>query len=117
MDYRLLLNDLCRAVKGAHGALMLDAGGEVVVGSDACDDRLRLIGAYQGIALATAHRTAERYAGGSIGCLVARHAAGTVISRPLKDGYYLVIALAPEASVALAEYRSTQVCELLNAEI
>lgn len=117
MDCQSLLNDLCRAISGAHGALMLDAGGEVVVGSDASDERLRLIGAYQGIALATAHKTAEHYAGGAIDCLVARHTAGTVVSRPLKDGYYLIIALAPEASVALAEYRSTQVRELLNAEI
>jgi predicted regulator of Ras-like GTPase activity (Roadblock/LC7/MglB family) len=117
MDPRSLLNDLCRAISGAHGALMLDAGGEVVAGSDASDDRLRLIGAYQGIALATAHKTAERYAGGAISSLVARHASGTVISRPLKDGYYLIIALAPEAPVALAEYRSTRACELLNDEI
>lgn len=112
-----LLNELCRTINGAQGALLLDAGGEVVAGSDACDERLRLIGAYQGIALATAHRTSERYAGGTIERLVVRHASGTVVACPLKDGYYLIVALAPDASVALAEYRATQMRERLDAEL
>ena len=55
------------------------------------DVRHRLIGAYQGIALATAKRTAARFASGAH----RSHAsavtpAGRVILRPLKDGYYLV---------------------------
>jgi predicted regulator of Ras-like GTPase activity (Roadblock/LC7/MglB family) len=117
MVYEALLNELCRSIGGAQGALLLDAGGEVVVGSEACDERLRLIGAYQGIVLSTALRTTGRYAGGAIDHLLARHASGTVIARPLKDGYYLVVALAPDAPVAMAQYRSAQIGARLNAEL
>ena len=117
MVYESLLNGLCRSVRGAQGALMLDSGGEIVVGSESCDERLRLVGAYQGIALATAQRASERYAGGAIEYLLARHARGTVLVWPLKDGYYLVLALSPSASVAQAQYRCSQVREHLNAEI
>jgi len=49
--------------------------------------------------------------------LVVRHASGTVVACPLKDGYYLIVALAPDASVALAEYRATQMRERLDAEL
>jgi predicted regulator of Ras-like GTPase activity (Roadblock/LC7/MglB family) len=117
MVYDSVLNGLCRSIKGAQGALMLDAGGEVVVGSETCDERLRLIGAYQGIALASAQRASERYAGGAIDHLLVRHTRGAVLVQPLKDGYYLVLALSPEASVPLAQYRSEQAREQLNAEI
>jgi predicted regulator of Ras-like GTPase activity (Roadblock/LC7/MglB family) len=117
MVYESLLNGLCASVRGAQGALMLDAGGEVVVGSATCDDRLKLIGAYQGIALATAQKASERYAGGAIEHLLARHAQGTVLACPLKDGYFLILALAPGASVPLALHRSAQIRERLNAEI
>ena len=85
---------------------MLDAGGEVVVAAGRTDDQLRLIGAYQGIALTNVQRAATRYAAGSIECVICRYAGGTVILRPLKDGYYLVLALAADASVALAVHQS-----------
>jgi predicted regulator of Ras-like GTPase activity (Roadblock/LC7/MglB family) len=117
MVYQSLLNELCRSLNGAQGALMLDSAGDVVIGSDRCDDRLKLIGAYHGIALAAARRTAERYGGGAIGHMVSRYLWGTVVSQPLKDGYYFVLALTPEASVPHAVYRSAQVRERLDAEI
>jgi predicted regulator of Ras-like GTPase activity (Roadblock/LC7/MglB family) len=106
MVYQSVLDGLCRAVTGAQGALMLDAGGEVVVAAGKADDQLRLIGAYQGIALTIAQRAATRYAAGSIDCLVCRYEGGTVILRPLKDGYFLVLWLAVEANVAVAVHQS-----------
>jgi predicted regulator of Ras-like GTPase activity (Roadblock/LC7/MglB family) len=117
MVYQSLLNELCRSLSGARGALMLDVAGEVVIGSDRCDDRLKLIGAYHGIALAAARRTADRYEGGEIGHMVSRYLWGTVISQPLKDGYYFVLALAPDASIPLAVYRSGQMRARLDSEI
>ena len=117
MVYASLLNQLCRSLQGAQGALMLDSGGEIVVGSETCDDRLKLIGAYQGIALAAAQKASERYAAGAVDCLSARHEDGSVLAFPLKDGYYLVLALGPGSSLPLAQHRSVEVCERLNAEI
>jgi predicted regulator of Ras-like GTPase activity (Roadblock/LC7/MglB family) len=68
------------------------------------DDRLRLVGAYQGIALGEAQRAAARHGGGSVRELVSRYEQGYVILQPLKDGYYLVLVLGSGASVALSRH-------------
>ena len=117
MVYQSVLTKLCDAVRGSQGAIMLDGGGEIVVEAGAPDDRLRLIGAYQGIAFAAVKRTAERYGTGRIESLVSRYAWGAVILRPLNDDYYFVLAVGPEASVGLAVHRSLEAQAVLNAEI
>jgi predicted regulator of Ras-like GTPase activity (Roadblock/LC7/MglB family) len=117
MVYQSLLSKLVDSVRGAQGAIMLDVGGEIVVETGGPDERLRLIGAYQGIALAAVKRTAERYGAGPIESLVSRYPWGTVILRPLKDEYYFVLALGPEGSVGLGLHRSLEAQASLNAEI
>jgi predicted regulator of Ras-like GTPase activity (Roadblock/LC7/MglB family) len=64
------------------------------------DDRLRLVGAYQGIALGEAQRAAARHDLGPVRELVSRYEQGYVILQPLKDGYYVVLVLGSGASVA-----------------
>ena len=102
---------------GAEAALLFDAEGEVVVQAGTRDERHRLIGAYQGIALAAAHRTSLRNAAGEIREVVCRYTWGSVILRPLKDGYYLVVSLSPEASLAQGLRHSDLAQESLNAEL
>jgi len=117
VPYLLLLERLLRSVAGAEAALLLDAQGEVVVEAGTRDDRYRLIGAYQGIGLATAQRTTARYAAGRIGYIMCRYAWGTVILRPLRDGYYLVVRLSPEAHLSLAVHHSALTQQALDAEL
>jgi predicted regulator of Ras-like GTPase activity (Roadblock/LC7/MglB family) len=117
MPYQALLDDLVRRIPGAESALLLDVEGEVVMQSGARDDRHRLIGAYQGIALGAARRIFERYEGGEPGLLVTRYAKGTVIQRPLADGYYLVLALGRDASLALSLRHSAVAAERLREEL
>jgi predicted regulator of Ras-like GTPase activity (Roadblock/LC7/MglB family) len=117
MPYQRLLAKLLAAVSGSQAALLLDAQGEVVVEAGLQDERHRLIAAYQGISLATAQRTSSRYGVGDIGYLVCRYASGSVILRPLKDGYYLVVSLAAEAQLPRAVHHSALAQEALNVEL
>jgi predicted regulator of Ras-like GTPase activity (Roadblock/LC7/MglB family) len=117
LPYLKLLEGFLERAPGAHAALLLDAQGEVVVEAGARDDRHRLIGAYHGIALGFAQRSTRRYAAGSIHYIVCRYAWGTVILRPLKDGYYLVVSLSPEASLSCCLHRSAETQERLDAEL
>ena len=117
MPYQSLLDSLVRSVDGAQAALLLDSEGELVVEAGARDYRYRLIGAYQGIALATAQRTTRRYEAGAIRYIHCRYAWGHVILRPLKDGYYLIISLTDGASVARGIQRSGETQERMNAEL
>jgi predicted regulator of Ras-like GTPase activity (Roadblock/LC7/MglB family) len=113
MPYQRILDALVRG-DSVHGAMLLDSEGERVIEAGAADYRHRLIGAYQGIALSTAQKTTERYEIGSIRYLLCRYSDASVILRPLKDGYYLIVSLSREAHLPLALYRSGQAQDRLN---
>jgi predicted regulator of Ras-like GTPase activity (Roadblock/LC7/MglB family) len=117
MDLKAHLDQLVRAVDGAQGAVLLDATGELVVEAGPPDDRQRLIGAYQGIGLSQAQKLAEQYRLGGIDYVLCRYRRGQVILRPLKDGYYLVLSLQPDANLALGLHRSRLSREHMNEEI
>ena len=117
MPYRRILDSLLARVAGARTALLLDSQGEVVVGAGDLGERQRLIGAYQGIALGMASRTAERFEAGGVRSLVWRHDGGTVVLTTLKDGYYLVVSLGRESLAAAAVRHCEDARASLDAEI
>jgi hypothetical protein len=93
---------------------MLDATGEVVAAAGASDERHRLIGIYQGIVLAAARRALGRVPAGDIECVVTRYEAHTLILRPLRDGYYVVVTLGPGADVPRGIRRSAAAQDRMN---
>ena len=114
MPYKAILERLVGSVQGIQAALLLDAHGEVVVEAGESGERQRLIGAYQGIALARVRQLEGRYATGEIRHILCRYSGGHVILRPLKDGYYLMVALGPQANVGLGLHRSAESQERMN---
>lgn len=117
MPYQSLLDRLVQGVDGAQCALLLDSEGEVVVEAGAGGERHRLIGAYQGIALTRVRDTGERYDSGPIDHILCRYFFGHVILRPLKDGYYLVMSMAPDANVGQGLFHSAEARDRMNAEL
>ncbi len=115
--YLDLLEQLLRSVDGAFAALLLDAEGEVVVEAGEKGERLRLIGAYQGLALQAVRKLATQYEMGTLHYMLRRHDTGTIILRPLKDGYYLVVSLRPEVPAALGVHQSAITQERINEEL
>ncbi|HET7292657.1 MAG TPA: roadblock/LC7 domain-containing protein [Vicinamibacteria bacterium] len=117
MAFQALLDRLVDSVNGAQGAVLMDATGEVVFEAGDGAERHRLIGAYQGIALMRLRDADERFDIGGVRHVYSRYRDGQVILRPLKDGYYLVLSLAPGANVGQALFRSAQTRERLDAEL
>jgi predicted regulator of Ras-like GTPase activity (Roadblock/LC7/MglB family) len=117
MPYRRILEELLARVRGSRTALLLDAQGEVVVGAGELDERHRLIGAYQGIALGMAARTATRFETGAVRSLVWRHEQGAVVLATLREGYYLVLSLGPGSLVPLAVRLCEDARQRLDGEI
>jgi len=117
LPYLLILERLLAAIAGARAALLLDPNGEVVVEAGAKDVRHRLIGAYQGIALSAARRATSRHEVGSIVQFCCRYAGGAVVLTSLKDDYYLIVLLAPEASLAVGLWHSASARDALNVEL
>jgi predicted regulator of Ras-like GTPase activity (Roadblock/LC7/MglB family) len=116
MPYQRLLDELIRSVR-ADAALLLDGEGEVAFQSGTRDERHRLIGAYQGIGLSTARKTLARHDGGPIRYMLCRYAAGQILLRPLKDGYYLIVSLPVDGPVAECIHHSERIQEKLNREL
>lgn len=117
MPYRKILETLLERVPGSRTALLLDAQGEVVVGAGELDERHRLIGAYQGIALGMASRTAGRFDTGAVRSLAWRHEGGAVLLATLREGYYLVLSLGPGALVPLAARHCGEARDRLDREL
>jgi predicted regulator of Ras-like GTPase activity (Roadblock/LC7/MglB family) len=117
VPYKAILDELVRSVDRVEGALLLDGMGELVIAAGSAEMRHQLIGAYQGIVLGQAQRMAGRHLLGNVRYLLWRHGGGTVIVRPLKDGYYLVVSVAPEGDVARGLHRSAAVQERLNEQL
>ncbi len=117
MPFQRILDELVASVADARTALLLDTQGEIVVGAGDLDERHRLIGAYHGIALGMASRTATRFGIGAIDTIVWRHAGGSVILSTLNDGYYLVLATGARTPIAVARHRCEDTRERLNQEI
>jgi hypothetical protein len=87
-----------------------------VVQAGASDARHRLIGIYQGILLAAARR-ALRPRSGDLQYVLTRYEAETLILRPLRDGYYVVVSLGPGADVAKGIHRSATAQDRMNEAI
>jgi predicted regulator of Ras-like GTPase activity (Roadblock/LC7/MglB family) len=117
LPYRRILQTLLARVAGARTALLLDVWGEIVVGAGDLGERQRLIGAYHGISLGMASRTAGRFDAGEVRSLVWRHAGGSVVLTTLKDGYYLVVSLDPRALPAVAARHCEEARARLAEEI
>ena len=117
MPFQALLDRLVGSVEGAQGAVMMDASGEVVFEAGDGDERHRLIGAYQGIALMRLKSADGRCEIGGVRHVYCRYSDGHVILWPLNAGYYLVMSLAPGANVGQALFRSAETRERLDAEL
>jgi predicted regulator of Ras-like GTPase activity (Roadblock/LC7/MglB family) len=117
MPYARILQDLIQCTRGARAALLLDGDGEVVVEAGERDERHRLIAAYQGITLMSLRRLAGRYEWGGVRHVVLRYQEGSLIVRPLRDAYYLLVALSPDAPVAEGLHRTGFAQDLMDREI
>jgi predicted regulator of Ras-like GTPase activity (Roadblock/LC7/MglB family) len=117
VPFRDLLEGLVRGVDGAQGVVMMDASGEVVFEAGDGQERHRLIGAYQGIALVRIRSAEESCGTGAVRHVHCRYSGGQVVLRPLKDGYYLVMSLAPHANLGQALFRSAEAQSRLDQEL
>ncbi len=117
MPFKGLLERLVRSVDGAKCVVMMDASGEVVFEAGDGQERHRLIGAYQGIALGRLKYAEKSCNTGGVRHIHCRYAGGQVILRPLKDGYYLVMSLSAAANVGQALHRSAETQARLDAEL
>ena len=89
----------------------------MVAEAGASDERRRLIAIYQGIALAAVRRTLRPLRAGDIQYVLTRYEVETLILRPLREGYFVMVSLGPGADVALGVHRSAAAQDRMNEAI
>ena len=110
MPFQQILRELLDNTPGALGAVFLDREGEAVElwterVFDIGADRLRAIGAYQGVYLSELKRLCERISAGRLQRFIIDFEQARVLSCDLKEGYYLVLVIEPTASEGIAWHR------------
>lgn len=103
--FRLILDQLLATTGGALAAMFLDFEGEMVelvCDRDLSDHDLRIIGAYQGIYLTRLRELCQALDCGKPERFKIEFATTTMLSYDLKDGYYVVLLVAPGANEGIA---------------
>lgn len=115
-----LLTQLVAHVDGALGAAFIDNYGEAVQtfsAPDGDEEYLRLMGAYQGIALQTSRSVVKQLDAGSIDYYLASYENVTFLVKALAENYFLLLALTPEANIGQGIYRTRRAADAFNREI
>lgn len=119
MPFHYLLTNLLVDVPGAQGAAFLDSEGESVefVTRGATPFELKLEGAYHGIFLRRASQLLETFDRDALERISIAGTAMKVMSRVLRDNYYLVLILEAGAPVDAADAAIERTVDALNREI
>ena len=122
MPFQRILRELLEVTPGAVGALFLDRGGEAVeLWSDRVFDvgpeSLRAIGAYQGVYLGQLKRLCQRIGVGPPQRFTIDFEQARVLSCDLKEGYYLVLVIDPNANEGIAWHHLSECRGKLIAEL
>ncbi len=114
-----LLNDLINRVEGAVGAAFIDSYGEAVqcvaIGED--EDQVKLMGAYQGIALGTSRTIASQLEAGEIDYCFTAYDKQSFLVKALAQDYFLMLVLSPGANVGKGIFDIRRAADAFNREI
>jgi len=101
------IDALVADLSGAIGAIIVDYDGEAVVSSsnDLATYDLQVVGAYGGIFLDHLRRITRENVFGAPVSFVINGAEARLLHHVLRDGYFIVVILRKDASVAVARER------------
>jgi predicted regulator of Ras-like GTPase activity (Roadblock/LC7/MglB family) len=117
MPYTAILKRLLKKVEGALGVGFVAQDGEAVQLEGQFDDyahRLHL--AYQGILLQTLNRIHQK-PGKAVSAIISVHQKYTVLVRPLKSGYLLVLTLGHRKNLRMALQQLDRAAGELDQEL
>jgi predicted regulator of Ras-like GTPase activity (Roadblock/LC7/MglB family) len=114
-----LLADLVQHVDGAVGAAFIDSNGEAVkcLSSSGDDDFVKLVGAYQGIALQTTRGIVSQLDSGKVDYFFSAYEHASFLVKALAHDYFLLLVLSPDANVGKGVHNIRRSAEAFNQEI
>jgi predicted regulator of Ras-like GTPase activity (Roadblock/LC7/MglB family) len=114
-----LLSDLVERVDGSIGAAFIDSYGEAVqcYAAQGDEDYIKLMGAYQGIALQTSRGIVHQLEAGGIDYVFTAYENISFLIKALEHDYFLMLVLGPEANVGKGVYTIRRAAGAFNQEI
>jgi hypothetical protein len=113
MAFKKILNGFLHH-EGVEGVIFLDSEGEAIFGyGNVNPESLKAMGAYQGIVLSSAQRLDAGESEMVITCCRSR----SILTRQLKDGYFVCIILLPDANPAFAKFAFSDYFDQLEKEL
>jgi hypothetical protein len=113
MPFEALLDRMIK-VKGVEAVAFLDQEGEaILIRSSGEGDRLKIVGAYQGIMMSTLVNLGLS----SARTLVTSYTKRSVLTHRLKDGYFICALLLGDASYAQAQFAFQEIYSLFEEEL
>lgn len=118
MSIDSLLKKLVAQVKGATGAIVLEADGEAVQWHTTTDsDRLRLRSAYVAVVLKASQAPASREALGDLRSLLLKYDCSCLVAREIESDCFVVLELGPSANIGQALFHLDPIVKELRGEI
>ena len=114
-----LLSDLLDRSEGAIGVAFIDSYGEAVqcIAAEGEDDYVKLMGAYQGIALQTSRGILSQLDAGEVEFCLTAYENASFLVKALAHDYFLMLVLGPEANVGKGIYNIQRSAAAFNREI
>lgn len=92
----------------------LDSQGELILHSGGSDyEKLKIVGAYQGIFLSSAARIGFKHP--RVVCTL--YEARAVLTCVLKEGYFICVIFSPDLNFAYAQFFFEDICKGLESEL
>ena len=113
MAFEKILNGVLEH-SGVEAVIFLDSEGEAIFCfGDVEPDRLKAMGAYQGIVLSSAARLDS----GHSETVITLCESGSILTRKLKDGYFVCVILKADANVGYANFALRDYFKQLENEL
>jgi predicted regulator of Ras-like GTPase activity (Roadblock/LC7/MglB family) len=108
---------LVSTIKGATGAILLEADGEAVGCYSPNAERLRLRGAYAAVVLKSCRAAADRAKLGGVSCLTLEYAGADFVAQQINRDCFVLLELNPTVNRGEALFRIKPLVEKLRYEI
>ncbi len=88
-----------------------------VFAGDGDDEFVKLMGAYQGLALQTSNKVVAQLQAGHVDYLLSSYESMTFVMKSLRQDYFVMLVLKPEANVGQGIYRIRLAAAAFDREI
>lgn len=118
LDFQELLQKLLSSLRGATGAMLLEADGEAVAWRSVNNpEQLRLRGAYVAVVLRACENSAKELSLGPVGHLFLNYDGAAFLAHSVGSGYFILVEFNSSSNLSEALFRVTPFLDEVKREL